>query len=133
MKAARTLTGWGDPARLAAAVDLLERHGSAPLPTDAFDRLAAATGMSPSEAALLLAGLPGLSTWENNFLTPEDRARLGLKVDTLRMARDALRQLAAADRWRCSTRPCRPTRPTCGARAPTPTGSPGSGSSGSAW
>ncbi|GAA1799824.1 hypothetical protein GCM10009682_21850 [Luedemannella flava] len=98
VKAARTLTGWGDPARLAAAVDLLERHGSAPLPTDAFDRLAAATGMSPSEAALLLAGLPGLNTWENNFLTPEDRARLGLKVDTLRMARDALRQLAAADR-----------------------------------
>ncbi len=98
LTSARVLAGWGDPARLAAAIELLESEGAAPLPTGSFDRVAAATGMSRSEAALLLAGLPGLTSWEANFLTTEQRATLGLRADTLRAARDTLCELPAADR-----------------------------------
>ncbi|GAA1799822.1 hypothetical protein GCM10009682_21840 [Luedemannella flava] len=98
VKSTRTFTGWGDPARLAAVVEQLDRDGVAPLPTEAFDRLAAATGISRSEAALLLAGLPRLNSWEANFLTPEERGLLGLRADTLRAARDSLRSLPAVDR-----------------------------------
>ncbi|MFC7483529.1 hypothetical protein ACFQX7_30840 [Luedemannella flava] len=97
VKSTRTFTGWGDPARLAAVVEQLDRDGVAPLPTEAFDRLAAATGISRSEAALLLAGLPRLNSWEANFLTPRSGAAR-LRADTLRAARDSLRSLPAVDR-----------------------------------
>ncbi|GAA1741752.1 hypothetical protein [Luedemannella helvata] len=95
---AHPLTGWGDADRLATAADLVERHGAAPLPVAGQDTVAAATGISRAEAALLLAALPRLTSYEANFLTAQERALLGHKSETLRVARAALRQMPAPDR-----------------------------------
>jgi len=92
LRAATRLAGWGDPVRLAAGADLLER-GPAPWRAERVDELVAATGMTRAEAALLLAGLPAIHGWQANFLTTEQRTLLGLKVTEARTARDALRDI----------------------------------------
>jgi len=55
------------------------------------DRLAAATGLSASEAAFLWAGSPNGNDHGANFLDKELRETLGLKAVQAALARDALR------------------------------------------
>jgi hypothetical protein len=52
--------------------------------------LAAATGLTASEAVYLLAGCPGIGTSVANFLDKERREGLGLKANQAAVARDAL-------------------------------------------
>jgi hypothetical protein len=71
-------------------------------PSDAA-ALAAATGLTPSEAVYLLAGCPRAGERGANFLDKDRREQLGLKATQAAMARDALtaiprtRRLAALD------------------------------------
>jgi len=90
--------GWGDPARLTAVADLLRERGAVPWRPESVQRLVEATGMTRAEAALLLAGLPGLSTHEANFLDQGQRALLGLKATEARTARDSLSLMPSAQR-----------------------------------
>ncbi|GAA2580381.1 hypothetical protein GCM10010435_67120 [Winogradskya consettensis] len=82
-------------ARLTAFCTLLAERGPAPWRPEAAEALAAATGMTRAEATLLLAGLPGIQVWEANFLTPEQRATLGLTSAQAKVARAALVKLHA--------------------------------------
>ncbi|MEV4277975.1 hypothetical protein [Actinoplanes xinjiangensis] len=85
-------------ARLKAFGDLLDERGPAPWRPEAAEALAAATGMTRAEAVLLLAGLPGIDTWEANFLSPAQRAMLGLSAAHAKVAKTALRGLSAHQR-----------------------------------
>jgi len=67
------------------------------LPSEA-EALAAATGLTPSEAVYLLAGCPGLNTNTANFLDKELREQLGLKATQAAVARDALRAIPRSKR-----------------------------------
>jgi hypothetical protein len=64
------------------------------------DRLVAPTGLSRAEAALLLAGLPGIERWDHNFLPKATRELLGLKATEAKAAQRALAALAPATRRR---------------------------------
>jgi hypothetical protein len=59
-------------------------------------RLSELTGLSLAESCLVCAGLPGISSYEANFLPPAVREQMGLKAAEARVARDNLRQLS---RW----------------------------------
>jgi len=67
------------------------------LPSEA-DALAAATGLTLSEAVYLLAGCPGLSTNTANFLDKERREQLGLKATQAAVARDAVKVIPRSKR-----------------------------------
>lgn len=90
--------GWSGGGRLLAFTRLLASRGPAPWRADSVERLTAATGMTRPEAALLLAGLPGLEVWEANFLTPQQRSILGINATQARVARDGLKELSLEDR-----------------------------------
>ncbi|MBG0562256.1 hypothetical protein [Actinoplanes aureus] len=84
--------------RLSAFGALLRERGPAPWRPDAAEALAAATGMTRAEAVLLLAGLPGIDTWEANFLSPEQRTLLGLSAAHAKVAKSALQGLSEHER-----------------------------------
>lgn len=84
--------------RLQAFTALLRERGPAPWRPEAAGALAAATGMTRAEAVLLLAGLPGIDTWEANFLTPQQRQLLGLSAAHAKVAKSALQSLSAHQR-----------------------------------
>jgi hypothetical protein len=90
--------GWGNAHAVATLAEQVAAHGPAPWRPDLVDRLVARTGMTRGEAALLIAGLPALHTWEANFLPPPTRALLGLSMAEARVARDSLRELPAQQR-----------------------------------
>ncbi|MEU9114888.1 hypothetical protein AB0D04_24650 [Streptomyces sp. NPDC048483] len=83
--------GWATPERLHRLVDELERRGPVPFDPDAAARLAEATDLDRAAATLLLTGLPHISDDSYNFLPPETRKALGLKVAEAKAARDRLR------------------------------------------
>ncbi|WP_331767684.1 hypothetical protein [Embleya sp. NBC_00896] len=85
--------GWATPERLHRLVDELERGGPVPFDPAAAARLAEATDLDRAAAALLMAGLPHITDPEHNFLPPETRKALGLKVTDARTARDRLRRI----------------------------------------
>lgn len=91
--------GWGDAARLRAAGDLLDGSGSgaAPWRPEAAARLAELTGLTRSEAAVLLAGLP-IGDEDEPALTPAQREALGLSAAHARPAVDRWRKVAHEDR-----------------------------------
>jgi hypothetical protein len=90
VKSEAVVAGWGDRSAAAAVAALVDQRGPAPWRPEAVDRLVAGTGMSRAEAALLLAALPGLHTWQANFLDADVRALLGLKTTEARAARTSL-------------------------------------------
>lgn len=61
-------------------------------------RLAAATGMTPSEAIYLLAGCPNMHDRSANFLAKELREQLGLKAAQAQLARDSQAAIPRAKR-----------------------------------
>ncbi|GAA2674991.1 hypothetical protein [Actinoplanes palleronii] len=77
---------------------LLAEHGPAPWRPEAAEALAAATGMTRAEAILLLAGLPGIASWEANFLTAGQRTVLGLTSAHAKVGQAALRELTPPQR-----------------------------------
>ncbi|WP_328476294.1 hypothetical protein OHA21_21525 [Actinoplanes sp. NBC_00393] len=84
--------------RLRAFTALLRERGPAPWRPEAAEALAAATGMTRAEAILLLAGLPGIGSWEANFLNHEQRTVLGLSATHAKVAKSALQSLTVLQR-----------------------------------
>ena len=66
-----------------------------PETAEEFSRL---TGVTSTEARLVLAGLPGVEQHERNFLSAETRTTLGVKAADAALARDRLRRIEVAHR-----------------------------------
>ncbi|MFJ8039050.1 DNA-binding protein [Kitasatospora sp. NPDC096147] len=91
--------GSGSPDGTAAAVlALAAERGPVEWRPEAAERFAALTGVTPTLAALVTAGLPQVDSSERNFLPSELRTALGLKVAEAAVARDELRALATETR-----------------------------------
>ncbi|MFK3728679.1 DNA-binding protein [Streptomyces sp. NPDC088090] len=87
----------GDPVRgagwAAAFLEEARARGAAPYVPAAAEEFGRLTGASRALAALVVAGMPGIDGYENNFLPAELRKTLGLKVAEAGHARDELRSL----------------------------------------
>ncbi|AOS64593.1 hypothetical protein [Actinoalloteichus hymeniacidonis] len=81
------LTGSFRTSDLRRLLELFEERGPAPWFPQAVVELSERTGLSRSEATLLLAGLPGVDLWERRFLDPEVQQRLGLSSDQAQFAK----------------------------------------------
>ncbi|MFJ5831845.1 DNA-binding protein [Streptomyces sp. NPDC093089] len=68
-------------------------RGEAPFHAEAAEEFGRLTGASGALARLVLVGMPGIDSWENNFLPADLRKTLGLKVAEAAQARDVLRAL----------------------------------------
>lgn len=90
----------GAAGRAAAVLAETAVRGPAPWQPAAAERFAELTGVTPTMAALITAGLPGIDVHERNFLPTETRATFGLKVADAAVARDELRALPSAARKR---------------------------------
>ncbi|WP_457034058.1 DNA-binding protein, partial [Kitasatospora sp. P5_F3] len=86
--------------RVAAVLAETAARGPAPWRPEAAERFAELTGVTPTMAALITAGLPGIDAYDRNFLPTETRAALGLKVADAAVARDELRNLDSEARKR---------------------------------
>ncbi|MFG2111882.1 DNA-binding protein [Streptomyces sp. NPDC048718] len=88
----------GDPARgadwLTAFLKEAGARGPAPFAAEAAEEFARLTGATGALARIVVVGMPGIDSWENNFLPAELRKTLGLKVAEARLARDELRALS---------------------------------------
>lgn len=80
--------GW-----LGAFLSELSARGPALWRPEAADEFARLTGVTPTLARLVLAGMPNQGAYGRNFLSKEARAMLGVKVADAAMARDELNQL----------------------------------------
>ncbi|MEV6332042.1 DNA-binding protein [Streptomyces sp. NPDC051909] len=69
------------------------RAEEAPFLPEAAEEFSRLTGVSGALARIVLAGMPDVDSWENNFLPSELRKMLGLKVAEAGHARDELRAL----------------------------------------
>ncbi|MGK5440514.1 hypothetical protein ACSNN7_01595 [Micromonospora sp. URMC 105] len=98
VEAETVAAGWRGADRIKAFCRLLAEQGPAPWRPERVDELVQRTGMTRAEAALLLAGLPGLDDWQANFLTAEQRRILGVNTTQARTARDALKSLSYGQR-----------------------------------
>lgn len=91
-----TWTGGGplSPDEIAAVIAAAARPETSSWTDDGPAQLAAATGITASEAAFLLAGCPNATNRSANFLPKERREAMGLKAAQAALARDALTALA---------------------------------------
>ncbi|QTI50032.1 hypothetical protein JYK04_07906 [Streptomyces nojiriensis] len=78
---------------LTAFLGAAAEHGPAPFRPEAAEEFARLTGVSGTLARLVVAGLPGVDSYERNFLTPELRTALGVKATDAAYARDELKNL----------------------------------------
>ncbi|MFF2013880.1 DNA-binding protein [Streptomyces sp. NPDC058195] len=89
----------GDRARgadwLAGFLGEAHSREAAPFLPEAADEFSRLTGVSRALARIVLAGMPDVDSWENNFLPTELRKTLGLKVAEAGHARAELRALPA--------------------------------------
>ncbi|MFJ1865161.1 DNA-binding protein [Streptomyces sp. NPDC088097] len=85
--------GW-----LATFLEEAASRGPAPWIAPAAEEFGRLTGVSAAVAALVVAGLPCLDSWERNFLPAELRATLGITATAAAHARDDLRTLDMAVR-----------------------------------
>ncbi|MET9621833.1 DNA-binding protein [Streptomyces sp. NPDC006464] len=69
-------------------------RGAAPFVAEAAEEFGRLTGASGALSRLVLAGMPEVDSWQNNFLPTELRKTLGLKVSEAGHARDELRALS---------------------------------------
>ncbi|MGV9766757.1 hypothetical protein [Micromonospora tulbaghiae] len=98
VEAETVAAGWRGADRIRAFCRLLTEQGPAPWRAECVDDLVQRTGMTRAEAALLLAGLPGIDDWQANFLTADQRRILGVNSTQARTARDALKSLSYGHR-----------------------------------
>lgn len=80
--------GW-----LAAFLGEAADRGPAPWIAEAAEEFARLTGVSGTQARLVLAGLPYIDSWRRGFLPAELRTALGVKVTDAVHARDDLKAL----------------------------------------
>ncbi len=80
-----------DLGQFTKAFEHLLRHGGPAWNPEWPDRLASGTGWSRAAAALFLAGMQGVRTWQKNFLPKELRELLGLKMAEATAGREYLR------------------------------------------
>ncbi|MFJ7126083.1 DNA-binding protein [Streptomyces sp. NPDC098101] len=78
---------------LTAFLKEAEGRAQAPFPPEAAEEFSRLTGVPGALARLVLAGMPNVDDWGNNFLPTELRTALGLKVAEAAQARDELRAL----------------------------------------
>ncbi|GAA1197087.1 DNA-binding protein [Kitasatospora gansuensis] len=95
-----TLAAEGTEGQAAAVLGEAAVRGPAPWRPEAAERFAELTGVTPTMAVLVAAGMPHLEVHERNFLPTETRAALGLKVAEADVARDELRALPSETRKR---------------------------------
>ncbi|MDX2606265.1 DNA-binding protein [Streptomyces caniscabiei] len=79
--------GW-----LTAFLAELDARGPAPWIPAAAEEFARLTGVTPTMARLIVAGLPQVDSDERSFLTPEARAVLRVKATYAALAKDELRK-----------------------------------------
>ncbi|MET9088115.1 DNA-binding protein [Streptomyces sp. NPDC004237] len=79
--------GW-----LTAFLADLDERGPAPWIPAAAEEFALLTGVTPTMARLIVAGLPQVDSDERSFLTPEARAVLRVKATDAALAKDELRK-----------------------------------------
>ncbi|MET0136684.1 MAG: hypothetical protein ABW215_24095, partial [Kibdelosporangium sp.] len=77
--------------RITRFCDALEAHGPLAWQPELADVVAEGTGLSTGEAALLLAGLPGVRSYETNYLGTETRNAIGLATAVAKFARERFR------------------------------------------
>ncbi|WP_416966679.1 DNA-binding protein [Streptomyces sp. 4F14] len=82
--------GW-----LTAFLTEVDRRGPAPWIPAAAEEFARLTGVTPTMARLIVAGLPQMDSDDRSFLTPEARAVLRVKVTDATLAKDELRAIDA--------------------------------------
>ncbi|WP_243626927.1 DNA-binding protein [Streptomyces sp. APSN-46.1] len=85
--------GW-----LSAFLDEAADRGAAPFLPEAAEEFSRLTGVSGVMARLVVAGMPLVDSWENNFLPAELRKVLGVKAAEAGHARDELKSLDAGVR-----------------------------------
>ncbi|MEV0196172.1 DNA-binding protein, partial [Nonomuraea sp. NPDC050691] len=85
--------GWAE-----AFLAELEARGPAPWRPAAAEEFARLTGVSRTLAALVVAGMPDVDSYQRGFLTKEARTMLDVKVGDAAIARDQLRDLRAGVR-----------------------------------
>jgi hypothetical protein len=93
-----TAGSWERPDRLRRLVALARELGPFTWRPEAAPALAARTGLTRAESALLLAGLPNAGSTHQDFLGRPTRELLDLKVTEAAAARDALERVAPEDR-----------------------------------
>ncbi|MFD9128749.1 DNA-binding protein, partial [Kitasatospora sp. NPDC059571] len=86
--------------RAARLLATAAERGPAPWFPEAAEEFARLTGVSTTMAALVVAGLPRIDSWERSFLPAEDRRLIGVKVTDAAVAKDELRGLDAGFRRR---------------------------------
>jgi len=86
-----------DGAYLMRVLELFAARGAPPFDGAAADEVSTKAGLTRSEAVLLLAGLPNVNAYANDFLGKEVRAALDLKAADASAAREAFRKLGAAE------------------------------------
>ncbi|MGW1272062.1 DNA-binding protein, partial [Streptomyces sp. NPDC002491] len=74
----------------------LDERGPAPWIPAAAEEFALLTGVTPTMARLIVAGLPQVDSDERSFLTPEARAVLRVKATDASLAKDELRKTPIA-------------------------------------
>lgn len=74
---------------------LRAEHGPAPWRPEAAEEFARLTGVTPTAARLIVAGLPYVDSHERAFLPTGSRTALGLKAADAAVARDELRDVDA--------------------------------------
>ncbi|MFF5965099.1 DNA-binding protein [Streptomyces collinus] len=83
--------GW-----LTAFLAELDERGPAPWIPAAAEEFARLTGVTPTMARLIVAGLPQVDSHERSFLTPEARAVLRVKATDAALAKDELRKTGSS-------------------------------------
>ncbi|GAA3513594.1 hypothetical protein FHR32_008305 [Streptosporangium album] len=78
--------GW-----LAEFLAELSERGPAPWRPEAAEEFARLTGVTPTVAGLVVAGMPYVDSYQRTFLPGDSRTALGLKAADLAVARDELR------------------------------------------
>ncbi|MFC5830578.1 DNA-binding protein [Nonomuraea insulae] len=80
---------------------LAELDARGPVPWRAEDcaEFARLTGVSLTVAKLVVAGMPGLDTYERGFLSKQERATLDVKMTDAAVAKEELRLLDVRVRW----------------------------------
>ncbi|MBM7773698.1 hypothetical protein JOD54_003902 [Actinokineospora baliensis] len=74
-------------------LDTLAARGPLSWRPETAAELVEATGMGSAEAAYLLGGMPGVSTWGRTFISTQDRTLLGLSAPAANAARERMRRL----------------------------------------
>ncbi|MFC5288263.1 hypothetical protein ACFPM7_14480 [Actinokineospora guangxiensis] len=88
------------PARVTAFLDALAEHGPTTWSPEAVTALVEATGMGEADAAVLLAGMPGVDTWGANYLDAAQRKAIGLSAPAGKAARQRFKRLDDTTRRR---------------------------------